>query len=198
MKCHDLQLLIPGFIDDNLTEQQLEEFLNHIETCQECYDELEVCYMTTAGLMQLDEDHSGTLDLKKNLRNLIISRQQELITRRRARIGAKYFKSIASICIILVCIFTLYIFFIGDGKIQTIDDFREIAVETIRRYWFGTTATVELDADMDIIAETVDPVERRENFERQHPLIPSYFYFRESKPPGFHYGNIPEKDGYNQ
>ena len=52
MKCHDVQRMISGFIEEKLTDEQLEGFLEHIENCQDCYDELEVYYMITIGLMQ--------------------------------------------------------------------------------------------------------------------------------------------------
>ena len=42
MKCHDVQRMISGFIEEKLTDEQLEGFLEHIENCQDCYDELEV------------------------------------------------------------------------------------------------------------------------------------------------------------
>lgn len=83
MKCHDVQRMISGFIEEKLTDEQLEGFLEHIENCQDCYDELEVYYMITIGLMQLDEDHTGTMDLKKNLKDFISEQNKELYMRKR-------------------------------------------------------------------------------------------------------------------
>ena len=73
MKCHDVQRMIQGFIEKRLTDEQLEAFLEHIASCRDCYDELEVYYMITTGLLQLDEEHSETLDFKKNLSDFIES-----------------------------------------------------------------------------------------------------------------------------
>ena len=75
--------MISGFIEEKLTDEQLEGFLEHIENCQDCYDELEVYYMITIGLMQLDEDHTGTMDLKKNLKDFISEQNKELYMRKR-------------------------------------------------------------------------------------------------------------------
>ena len=50
MKCHDVQRMIQGFIEKRLTDEQLEAFLEHIASCRDCYDELEVYYMITTGL----------------------------------------------------------------------------------------------------------------------------------------------------
>lgn len=84
MKCHDVQRMIQGFIEKRLTDEQLEAFLEHIASCRDCYDELEVYYMITTGLLQLDEEHSETLDFKKNLSDFIESEQHGLYMRRRA------------------------------------------------------------------------------------------------------------------
>ena len=84
MKCHDVQRMIQGFIEKRLTDEQLEAFLEHIASCRDCYDELEVYYMITTGLLQLDEEHSETLDFKKNLSDFIESERHGLYMRRRA------------------------------------------------------------------------------------------------------------------
>ena len=51
MKCHDVQRMIQGFIEKRLTDEQLEAFLEHIASCRDCYDELEVYYMIRTGLL---------------------------------------------------------------------------------------------------------------------------------------------------
>lgn len=65
MKCHDVQRMISGFIEEKLTDEQLEGFLEHIENCQDCYDELEVYYMITIGLMQLEKIIQGQWILRR-------------------------------------------------------------------------------------------------------------------------------------
>lgn len=193
MKCHDVQLMISGFIEDRLTDQELETFLEHIATCQDCYDELEVYYMITVGLMQLDEVHTGTLDLKKNLKNYIETKRQNLYNRKRAYVRLRYAKTISAICIATILLFTLYIFSTNQGSIHTIDDFRIIAINTIQRHWYGTSYETELETEP--ATEPVDPYERRLNFQRQHPLTPSYFYFPEAQPLDPEHRSILEKDG---
>ena len=101
MKCHDVQRMISGFIEKKLTDEQLEGFLEHIENCQDCYDELEVYYMITIGLMQLDEDHTGTMDLKKNLKDFISEQNKELYIRKRLA-ARRHFAKRAGIVIMAV------------------------------------------------------------------------------------------------
>lgn len=186
MKCHDIQLMITGFIEKRLTDQQLETFIDHIAHCRDCYDELEVYYMITTGLMQLDENHTGTLDLKKNLRDFIEEQRRGLCARKRA--SARKKRLIVTGIMLLLCgmIFFGYVFLTTEEGIHTPEEFRIAAVGTIQKYWFGQEAFSEPEP------ETKDPVERRIEFELNHPLIPSYF--SNLKPPEPEHRNILEKE----
>lgn len=57
LTCKQAEKMIMPFIDFQLNEQELEEFLIHVETCPSCKEELEIYYTVSAGLKQLD---SGT------------------------------------------------------------------------------------------------------------------------------------------
>ena len=56
MDCKRVQKMIPKYISDQLTEYEMMSFLDHINQCHECYDELEITYMTQVGLTRLDEE----------------------------------------------------------------------------------------------------------------------------------------------
>ncbi len=58
MKCREFQKLIPDIIDDNIPENMLEEVIDHVENCKECYDELEIYYVLRYGLGDDDSDAS--------------------------------------------------------------------------------------------------------------------------------------------
>lgn len=81
MECREAQSLITSFIEDALTDEQVEAFISHIEGCTECYDELEVHYIVMTGLRQLDNDdhndNSFTVSLKQYLesKKLLLSRK---------------------------------------------------------------------------------------------------------------------------
>ncbi len=193
MKCHDAQMMISGFIEERLTDQEMEEFLDHIAGCRDCFDELEVYYMITTGLMQLDEEHTGTLDLKKNLRDDIETRRQNLCNRRRACKRRRCARLAAAFCAACVLIFTLYIFSANQGSIHTIEDFKNIVFNTIQLHWYGPSYESELANEHAL--EPADLHERRLNFELRHPLIPSYFYFPGTQPLVPEHRSILEKDG---
>ena len=50
MKCMEFQKLIPDIINGIVPDEMLEEVLEHVETCSECYDELEINYILQYGL----------------------------------------------------------------------------------------------------------------------------------------------------
>ena len=45
MKCEEALTKIEAYINHTLNRRELEEFLEHVTSCQECYDELETYYI---------------------------------------------------------------------------------------------------------------------------------------------------------
>lgn len=57
LTCKQAEKMVMPFINEQLNEQELERFLQHIEFCPSCKEELEIYYTVSTGLKQLD---SGT------------------------------------------------------------------------------------------------------------------------------------------
>lgn len=57
LNCREAEKMVMPYINAELDEQELEQFLNHIHNCPECKEELEIYYTVSLGLRQLD---SGT------------------------------------------------------------------------------------------------------------------------------------------
>ncbi len=60
--CREAEKMVMPYIDDELGETELEQFLNHISTCEACREELEIYYTVSLGLKQLD-DEMGSYDI---------------------------------------------------------------------------------------------------------------------------------------
>ena len=56
MNCTRAQSLITLFINGKLNIEKLEEFIDHIDSCASCREELEVYYTLLTAMKQLDED----------------------------------------------------------------------------------------------------------------------------------------------
>lgn len=70
LTCREAERLVMPYINDQLTEEEMEEFLKHIHTCPDCREELEIYYTVFHGLRQLDEDegdYDGTRALEESL-----------------------------------------------------------------------------------------------------------------------------------
>ena len=62
MTCLEAQRLITAFINDQLSIEQLEVFLSHVNICPDCMEELEVYYALLTAMKQLDESKDFSHD----------------------------------------------------------------------------------------------------------------------------------------
>lgn len=66
--CRQAETMVAGYIGHTLSVDEMEEFLDHIEHCSSCYDELETYFIVHEAVQQLDEKEDGTvLDFRKLL-----------------------------------------------------------------------------------------------------------------------------------
>ncbi len=63
MTCRETEQLIEPFIQHTLSSEEKRGFLEHVRSCQECMEELEICYMVHVGLVGIDNDTLDTYDL---------------------------------------------------------------------------------------------------------------------------------------
>ena len=57
MDCKEFNGLIHDFLNDRLNETELSEFLAHIESCDNCRDELRIQYLIYEGLERLGDHY---------------------------------------------------------------------------------------------------------------------------------------------
>lgn len=63
-KCIDIQGQIMDYIDETLSEEDLKKFLEHIEVCPDCKNELNIYYTVYLGLKQLNHNDVEIEELK--------------------------------------------------------------------------------------------------------------------------------------
>ena len=51
------------YINGSITDEELREFLKHIEGCEDCREELEIYFTVDVGIRQLDQG-TGTYNIK--------------------------------------------------------------------------------------------------------------------------------------
>ena len=52
--CREIEKMVMPYINHQLDETQLEQFLKHVKNCPACREELEIYYTVSVGLWQLD------------------------------------------------------------------------------------------------------------------------------------------------
>ncbi|MEG2349532.1 MAG: zf-HC2 domain-containing protein [Hungatella sp.] len=81
MTCKETQSLVMPYIHQELTDEKMDEFLEHIETCKDCKEELEIYYTVEVGIRQLDTDN-GNYNIKGTMESDIFMSKQRLATLR--------------------------------------------------------------------------------------------------------------------
>lgn len=77
MTCKEAESLVMPYIRDDLTDEELDEFLMHIEHCPECREELEIYFTVDVGIRQLDSE-TGNYNIKGALEAAIESSKERL------------------------------------------------------------------------------------------------------------------------
>ena len=70
MNCLETRKYITDFLQGNLDEEQCESFLEHMDSCKECQEELRVTHMIYEGLQSL-EGEIEELQIEKTYQNLM-------------------------------------------------------------------------------------------------------------------------------
>ena len=75
MNCEQAKKMVSGYLDNTLTDYELQMFLEHIGSCSDCYNELEINYIIYVGLESLD-DENASYDLSGKMKQSVESSAQ--------------------------------------------------------------------------------------------------------------------------
>ena len=76
MNCKQAESMIPAYLRDELEPDDLLEFLNHVDTCDECREELSIQFLITDGLNSLNTGDS--YDLQSAMDDKVRSSRREI------------------------------------------------------------------------------------------------------------------------
>lgn len=99
--------MIPAFLQDELSGKELEDFIEHIEGCPECKEELSIQFLVSEGLERLEAGNN--FNLQKALENKLANAWHQ-VKIRRGLIGTLLCLEVAvavEILIVLIIIFRL-------------------------------------------------------------------------------------------
>lgn len=76
MKCKDTEKMIPAFLQDDLDGKELKRFMKHIDSCQECMEELSIQFLVIEGLERLES--GSNFNLQNALSSKLSGARQEI------------------------------------------------------------------------------------------------------------------------
>lgn len=85
MTCKECQSMVPDYLGNNLSDRELEEFIGHVRTCPECYEELETYFIIGLATRVLDESEDVSYDIKAMLLSDLREKEEMLVRKRRRR-----------------------------------------------------------------------------------------------------------------
>lgn len=102
MTCLEAQSKIIAYIDHNLERDEKQDFLKHIQSCNDCKEELNIYYTMIEGMRQLDDNMPLSRDFTMELNNRI---ERELKASRKKR---DFFRSSMAVAIVGVMGFLIF------------------------------------------------------------------------------------------
>lgn len=102
MTCMEAQSNITAFINDQLDMATLEEFLDHINHCSDCKEELEVYYALLTAMRLLDEDKELSNDFSEDLEVKLRVSADKIRRKKNARIRKRFYLMVISLGFIMI------------------------------------------------------------------------------------------------
>lgn len=107
MNCQNAEHMIMPYINGTLEDNQKEQFLKHVITCNSCYDEFEIYYTLLVVLQKMKEEPDGSYDMKSILEKAIDDELNLIYRKKLCSTLRKAVFFLAEICILLVVLFGL-------------------------------------------------------------------------------------------
>ncbi len=91
MTCLEAQSYITAFINDQLDMATLERFLEHVNHCSDCKEELEVYYTLLTAMKLLDEDKELANQFSQQLDNKLRLSAEKIRRKKLARVRKRFY-----------------------------------------------------------------------------------------------------------
>ena len=120
MECKTAQQMIMPYIQHELDDRQMEEFIEHIRECKTCSEELEVYFTIYYALEKLDDQEQDSFDIKKLLEKNLEQSENKIARRHIVGFYRKLFAGIAAFLLAIVLFTGIQIAWSGSFEKTTI------------------------------------------------------------------------------
>ncbi len=113
MTCRETEQLVMPYIRGELSLETLKDFLEHIDSCDNCSEELEIYYTIYRALEQLDnEDQDQRYDMRQLLEEHIRQSTQYVHGAEAMRFVRKLAGAVAAVALVCAVIIQLFLWYI--------------------------------------------------------------------------------------
>lgn len=107
MNCKDAEKMIPGFLVKKLNRNQLSQFLEHVENCPDCMEELTIQYLVMTGTSLIEDGKS--FDLKEALHKLLQEAHTQVNRGRIMTILSYVLEALAIVIVMIILIMVIFL-----------------------------------------------------------------------------------------
>ncbi len=100
MNCKDIEKLFPFFQEDTLTNKELQKFMDHIDNCPECQEELAIYYLINEGMLRLED--GSVFDLQEVMDDHMERARRRLRARRFLQLAIYGMESLVVVAIVVI------------------------------------------------------------------------------------------------
>lgn len=106
MDCRTAEGMVNAYISHELSVKELEEFLDHVQGCPSCYEELETYFIVHEVTQQLKDDSSEAVLDFKNLLEQDISSSRHYIRKKKFT----WFAMGACVCLLIAVLAAILVY----------------------------------------------------------------------------------------
>ncbi|MCD8022492.1 MAG: zf-HC2 domain-containing protein [Lachnospiraceae bacterium] len=147
MNCNEARRMVVPFVKKELSERDTEAFLQHIESCEDCMDELDIYFVAYHALNAMDSGAHDEFDFKKMLAEEIHSSKKAIRKRKAANIARGVLLGVAEVLLIICTVMGVRL-----QQGETVSGVFER--ETLRKYIFERSSTEQTAPETELLAET--------------------------------------------
>ena len=142
MDCKTAQNMITPYVQRQLDDKQLEEFIDHISGCRECHEELEIFFTIHFALQRLDEEKNISYNIQKMLEDDLAASEKKARRRKLLRFFSCALMLFGELVLAVVLLVQIEIW--NSGSIQ--DTF-------VYRLMYGEEETMEMLEETDVLQQ---------------------------------------------
>lgn len=110
MNCRAAEEMVTRYINHTLSIEEMEEFLEHVQSCSSCYDELETYFIVHEAMVQLDEEAGDTVLDLQHLLEQDLKKSRRYIRKKKA---GRILKAV-SFLLLIVLLIAFFVFIVTE------------------------------------------------------------------------------------